>query len=72
MPQRQAGICGRRVASGCERLPVLHYLLPDHLDVFEALHAADVVHQDVRVGIPNPPAAQVQPLLKYAEREGNI
>lgn len=38
-------------------VPVLHYLLPDHLDVFKALHAADVVHQDVCIGIPNPPAA---------------
>lgn len=50
--------------SGQLDVPVLHYLLPDHLDVFKALHAADVVHQDVSVGIPNPPAAQVQPLLK--------
>ncbi len=45
-------------------IPVLHYLLPDHLNVFKALHAADVVHQDVGVGIANTSAAQIQPLLK--------
>lgn len=43
---------------------MLHYLLPDHLDVFKALHAADVVHQDVGVCIADASAAQIQPLLK--------
>lgn len=52
------------VGVGGLTLPVLHYLLPDHFDVFKALHAADVVHQDVGIGIANPPAAQIQPLLK--------
>lgn len=38
-------------------VPVLHYLLSDHLDIFEALHAADVVHQDVGVGVADTSAA---------------
>lgn len=52
-------------------IPVFHYLLPDHLDIFKALHAADVVHQDVGVGIANTSAAQIQPLLqdRHAERK---
>lgn len=55
-------------------LPVLYYLLPDHLHVFKALHAADVVHQDVGVGIPDTSAAQIQPLLKdrHTERKTQI
>lgn len=38
-------------------IPVLHYLLFDHFDIFKALHTADVVHQDVGVGIANTSAA---------------
>lgn len=48
---------------------MLHDLLPDHLDVLEALHAADIVHQDVGVGVANTPAAQIQPLLEDRRRE---
>ena len=50
-------------------IPVLHYLLSDHLDVFKALHTADVIHQDVGIGIANTSATQVQPLLNERHRE---
>lgn len=50
---------------------MLYYLLPDHLDVFKALHAADVVHQDVGVCIADASAAQIQPLLKDKHTEGD-
>ncbi len=55
-------------------VPVLHYLLPDHLDVFKALHAADVIHQDVGVGIANTSAAQIQPLLmeRHTKKMKNV
>lgn len=55
-------------------VPVFHYLLPDHLDVLKALHTADVVHQDVGVGVANTSAAQIQPLLqdRHAERKTKI
>lgn len=46
---------------------MLYDLLADHLDVFKALHAADVVHQDVGVGVADTSAAQVQPLLQRSE-----
>lgn len=45
-------------------IPVFYYLLPDHLHVFKTLHAADVVHQDVGVGVANASATQIQPLLE--------
>lgn len=38
-------------------VPVLHYLLFDHFDVFKALHTADVIHQDVGVGVADASAA---------------
>lgn len=53
-------------------VPVLNDLLSDHFDVFKALHTADVVHQDVGVGIADTSAAQIQPLLKGRQREENI
>lgn len=49
---------------------MLYDLLSDHLDVFKALHAADVVHQDVGVGVADTSAAQVQPLLWRSGGEG--
>lgn len=55
-------------------IPVLYYLLSDHFDVFKALHTADVIHQDVSVGIANSSAAQIQPFLKgqiWTERHEN-
>ena len=65
----------RRWRTGCRRpcggVPVLHDLLSDHLDVLEAVHAADVVDQDVGVGVPDASAPQVQPLLQEA-KETNI
>lgn len=45
-------------------VPVFDNLLPDHLDIFKALHAADVIHQDVGVGVAYSSASQVQPLLE--------
>lgn len=59
----------RSAESGRLTTPVLHYLLSDHLDVFKALHAADVVHQDVSVGVADTSAAQIQPLLKDRHTE---
>lgn len=52
-------LTGRLTRLACQyaSVPVLHYLLSDHLDVFEALHAADVVHQDVGVGVADTSAA---------------
>lgn len=54
-----------------QSIPVLHYLLSDHLDVFKALHTANVVYQDVGIGVSDTPAAQIQPLLMETERERN-
>ena len=49
---------------------MLYYLLSDHLDVFEALHAADVIDQDVGVGVTNPQAAEIHPLLNTHTHTG--
>jgi len=52
-------------------VPVLHNLLSDHLDVFKAVHAADVVHQDVGVSVADATATQVQPLLQETKKMKN-
>lgn len=72
-----AGSPVRKHVRGCvyslsTSLPVLYDLLSDHFNVFKTLHAADVVHQYVGVGVADASAAQIKPLLKDTNRKMHI